>query len=62
MILFIPSKYQPDYIFLRHVKTGRVHLFTTIQLLSIILLYVIKFIDIIAISFPILVKKKKNKS
>ena len=30
-IVFMPPKYQPDYIYLRHVPLRRVHLFTAIQ-------------------------------
>ncbi len=35
LLIFMPSKYQPDYKFLRHVNSNRVHLFTLIQVLSI---------------------------
>ena len=30
-IIIMPPKYQPDYIYLRHVPLRRVHLFTAIQ-------------------------------
>ena len=30
-IVLMPPKYQPDYIYLRHVPLRRVHLFTAIQ-------------------------------
>ena len=30
-ILFMPAKYQPDHIYLRHVPVKKVHLFTIIQ-------------------------------
>ena len=33
LIIFMPIKYQPDYIFLRHVRTRRVHFFTIIQVM-----------------------------
>ena len=52
----MPAKHQPDYPYLRYVNTKRVHFFTVIQLLSTAALYFIKFIDLIAISFPVLVK------
>ena len=55
LILFMPAKYQPDYKYLRYVNTRRVHLFTIIQLISTTGLYVIKFIDSVAILFPVLV-------
>lgn len=51
----MPSKYQPDVKYLRYVKAKRVHLFTFIQILSIGSLFVIKYIEQVAITFPILV-------
>lgn len=30
-LLFMPAKYQPDHIYLRHVPLNKVHLFTIIQ-------------------------------
>lgn len=30
-IMFMPVKYQPDYVYLRYVRTKRVHLFTSLQ-------------------------------
>ena len=30
-IMFMPQKYQPDYIYLRHVQLKKVHIFTAIQ-------------------------------
>lgn len=55
LILFMPAKYQPDEPYLRHVSTSRVHLFTVIQLISTSGLYAIKYIESVAIAFPILV-------
>jgi hypothetical protein len=55
LILLMPVKHQPDYKFLRHVNLKRVHLFTILQILSTSLLFVIKYTDFIAISFPIMV-------
>ena len=55
MLLFMPAKHQPDYPYLRHVESKRVNYFTIVQLFSTSLLYLIKFIDSIAILFPILV-------
>ncbi|KAK7507322.1 hypothetical protein BaRGS_00001257 [Batillaria attramentaria] len=54
-IWFMPAKYQPDYMYLRHVRTNRVHLFTTIQVLCLAVLWVIKSIKSISIAFPIMV-------
>lgn len=30
-LVFMPAKYQPDYVYLRYVRINRVHLFTGIQ-------------------------------
>ena len=54
---FMPEKHQPDLIFLRHVRTLRVHLFTVIQLTTIALLFLIKSNKQISITFPIMVNK-----
>ncbi|XP_065570769.1 sodium bicarbonate cotransporter 3-like isoform X3 [Artemia franciscana] len=53
-IMFMPNKYQPDRIYLRKVSLRRVHLFTFIQLVCFVLLWVVKTIDAISISFPLM--------
>jgi hypothetical protein len=70
--LFItPMKYQPDYMYLRHVPLSRVHLFTatqvflllkylhilhkTFQVACLALLWIIKSIKEISIMFPFMV-------
>lgn len=55
LLIFMPEKYQPDYVYLRHVRTRRVHLFTFIQLSCLVMLWVIKSIKSISILFPIMV-------
>ena len=32
-LLFMPVKYQPDHVYLRHVPLKKVHLFTIIQVM-----------------------------
>ena len=54
-MLPMPVKYQPDRIYLRHVKTRRVHLFTLIQLVCFALIMVVKEITITSLAFPITV-------
>lgn len=54
LIVFMPVKYQPDYIFLRQVPLKRVHLFTLIQLLCLVALWVIKSFKVISIAFPLM--------
>jgi nitrate reductase NapE component len=55
LLIFMPEKYQPDYVYLRHVRTRRVHMFTIIQLTCLALLWIIKSIKSISILFPIMV-------
>jgi anion exchange protein len=54
-IMLMPSKYQPSYIFLRHVPLRRVHLFTCVQILCLALLWIVKTIKSISIIFPLMV-------
>ncbi len=53
--MFMPQKYQPDYMFLRHVPTIKVHIFTLIQLLCFALLWIVKSYKPISIAFPLMV-------
>jgi len=55
LIMFMPPKYQPDYMYLRHVPVRRVHLFTAIQIVCLIGLWVVKTIKQISIIFPLMV-------
>lgn len=55
LLMFMPEKYQPDYVYLRHVRTSRVHIFTIIQLTCLALLWIIKSVKSISILFPIMV-------
>uniref|UniRef100_UPI00358E7933 electroneutral sodium bicarbonate exchanger 1-like isoform X2 n=1 Tax=Myxine glutinosa TaxID=7769 RepID=UPI00358E7933 len=50
----MPAKHQPDFIYLRHVPLRKVHLFTLIQLLCLVLLWAIKTTPA-AIVFPMMV-------
>lgn len=54
-LFFMPSKHQPDYVYLRHVPINRVHLFTGIQIIGLILLWVIKKSSSVSILFPVMV-------
>jgi len=51
-ILFVAPKNQPDYVFLRHVKMTKVHIFTIIQLIAFIAMWAIKQIEVTSILFP----------
>jgi hypothetical protein len=55
MILFMPAKYQPDYMYLRKVPVRRVHLFTLLQVICLAILWTIKSIKMISIVFPLMV-------
>ncbi|XP_069725225.1 anion exchange protein 4 [Phaenicophaeus curvirostris] len=52
-LLLMPAKHQPDLPYLRHVPLRRVNLFTIIQLLCLVLLWVIKS-TAAAIMFPVM--------
>ncbi|XP_037814221.1 electroneutral sodium bicarbonate exchanger 1 isoform X10 [Lucilia sericata] len=54
LIMFMPAKYQPDYMFLRQVPIKRVHLFTFIQLACLIALWLIKSFSSTSILFPLM--------
>ncbi|XP_032595087.1 electroneutral sodium bicarbonate exchanger 1 isoform X12 [Drosophila grimshawi] len=54
LIMFMPAKYQPDYMFLRQVPIKRVHLFTLIQLACLIILWLIKSFSQTSILFPLM--------
>ncbi|NWS76008.1 S4A4 protein, partial [Crotophaga sulcirostris] len=53
-LLLMPAKHQPDLPYLRHVPLRRVNLFTIIQLLCLVLLWVVKSTSA-AIIFPVMV-------
>ena len=55
LVMLMPPKYQPDYMFLRNVPMRRVHLFTVIQLVCIVVLCIIKELGIVSIIFPVMV-------
>ncbi|XP_055475868.1 band 3 anion transport protein [Psammomys obesus] len=42
LLLFKPSKYHPDVPFVRRVRTWRMHLFTGIQIICLVVLWVVK--------------------
>jgi len=54
-ILPMPVKYQPDLIYLRHVKTRRIHIFTLIQTICFAIIMVVKEITVTSIAFPLTV-------
>ncbi|KAL3855466.1 hypothetical protein ACJMK2_014677, partial [Sinanodonta woodiana] len=53
MLAFMPLKYQPDYIYLRHVPLRRVHLYTAFQVLCLIIFWVVKSVNVISVAFPV---------
>uniref|UniRef100_A0A8C5Q1C5 Anion exchange protein n=1 Tax=Leptobrachium leishanense TaxID=445787 RepID=A0A8C5Q1C5_9ANUR len=52
-LLFIPPKHQPDLLYLRHVPLRKVHLFTVIQILCFVILWILKS-TVAAIIFPLM--------
>lgn len=55
LLLLMPEKSQPEYVYLRHVRTRRVDLFPLIQFSCLLMLGIIKSIKSISILFPIVV-------
>ncbi|KAH9523267.1 hypothetical protein Btru_066239 [Bulinus truncatus] len=55
LLFFKPAKYQPDFIYLRHVPIKRVHIFTIIQIFCLAVLWVIKSVKAVSIIFPVMV-------
>ena len=55
LLIFMPAKYQPDHSYLRHVPIKRVHMFTAIQVVCLVLLWIVKTIKKISIAFPLMV-------
>ncbi|XP_030366533.1 electroneutral sodium bicarbonate exchanger 1 isoform X2 [Strigops habroptila] len=53
-LFWMPAKHQPDFIYLRHVPLRKVHFFTLIQLICLVLLWAIK-VSRAAIIFPMMV-------
>jgi len=54
LLLLMPKKYQPDYPYLRQVQLNRVHLFTLVQVLCFVALWLIKSFKQTSILFPIM--------
>ncbi|CAM4601375.1 unnamed protein product [Caretta caretta] len=52
-LLLMPTKHQPDFMYLRHVPLRRVHLFTLIQMLCLAALWILKS-TVAAIIFPVM--------
>ena len=55
LLVFMPTKYQPEHNYLRQVPLRRVHLFTLIQITCLVLLWLIKSVKATAILFPLMV-------
>ncbi|XP_056288932.1 electrogenic sodium bicarbonate cotransporter 4-like isoform X2 [Pseudoliparis swirei] len=53
-LYLMPPKHQPDFPFLRHVPLRRVHLFTLVQILCLVVLWVLKS-TVLAIIFPVMI-------
>lgn len=55
----MPSKHQPDLIYLRYVPLWKVHIFTLVQLTCLVLLWVIKA-SAAAVVFPMMVTSRPS--
>jgi len=54
LLLFMPTKYQPNFTFLKFVQLRRVHLFTIVQVVSLIILWAVKSYNKTSIAFPVM--------
>ncbi|VDD90794.1 unnamed protein product [Enterobius vermicularis] len=54
LLLFMPMKYQPDTIYIRHVPISVIHRFTFCQVACLGVLWTVKSIKSTSISFPIM--------
>src|SRR5699024_4949930 len=58
LIMFMPQKYLQVYMFLRRVNISGVHLFSAIQFICFVFLWVIKSCKPISILFPLMVSAR----
>ncbi|GMT31415.1 hypothetical protein PFISCL1PPCAC_22712, partial [Pristionchus fissidentatus] len=54
MLLAMPDKHQPDYMWLRLVRMPRVHLFTFVQIAAVAGLFAVKYTKAISMMFPLM--------
>lgn len=54
LLLFMPMKYQPDTIYIRHVPIKKIHLFTAFQVGCLAVLWTVKSIKATSITFPVM--------
>ena len=54
-LLFIPNKYKPDYAYLRQVPNVRIHIYTIIQVVLLVLLCAVQALPSLRVAFPIIV-------
>ena len=55
LLLFRPRNNLPDLVYLRQVRLSRVHLFTLIQIICLVILFLLKMNKMISITFPLMV-------
>lgn len=55
LLMFMPMKYQPDTIYIRHVPINTIHKYTMCQTACLALLWIVKSIKKTSILFPIMV-------
>ncbi len=54
-LLFIPSKYRPDYAYLRSIPNIRIHVYTIIQAALLLILFVVQALPWLRVTFPVIV-------
>jgi hypothetical protein len=55
LLLLMPKNNLPDLVYLRHVRLSRVHLFTCIQLICLVILFLLKLNKTVSITFPLMI-------
>ena len=54
-LFFVPNKYKPDCKYFRHIPTHRIHAFTIIQIVFLLLLIVFQVVAELKVVFPLIV-------
>lgn len=60
LLLFMPMKYQPDTIYIRHVPIRVIHRFTLCQVTCLAVLWVVKSIKATSIAFPVMLVRDRD--
>jgi hypothetical protein len=59
LLVFTPVKRQPDTVYIRLVRIGRIHAFTLVQCVCVAILCVVKYVTVTKMFFPLMVRTAK---